>query len=117
MNRYDLRAITDRVHYALGLNLEKHVRDVFEDILIQVDWVLQKDWIPVTERLPEQPGQYLVTSELNWYRGGCSDETEEGTSRSLVIAFYDGTDKIGGKNYWNRPLVVAWKPLPDIYRG
>ncbi|MBG9657837.1 DUF551 domain-containing protein [Cytobacillus firmus] len=76
-----------------------------------------KDWILVSERLPEHSGHYLVTSELNMYHGGCLDETGEGTSRSLAIAFYDGTNKIGAANYWNCPSVIAWKPLPDIYRG
>lgn len=74
-------------------------------------------WVPVTERLPDEKGHYLVTSELNYYHGGCWDETEKGTSRSLAIAYYDGTDKIGGKNYWNHSHVIAWKSIPDFYRG
>lgn len=120
MNTYNAKAITDRVNYALGLKLNKNVRDIFEDILIQVDFLLEKEnegWIPVSERLPEKEGHYLVTSELNYYHGGCWDETETGTSRSLAIAFYNGTDKIGGKNYWNHTHVIAWRELPDFYRG
>lgn len=115
MNAYDARAITDRVHYALGITKDKLIRGVLEDILVQVDWLLEKEnesWIPIAERLPEQEGHYLVTSELNYYHGGCLDETEEGTSRSLAIAYYDGTDS---KHCWNHAHVIAWKSLPDIY--
>lgn len=119
MNRYNARAITDRVHYALGLKMDKQIRDVFEDILIQVEWLLEQEnnaWIPVTERLPELPGQYLVTSELNYYHGGCWDENKDGTTRSIAVAYYDGTDKIGGKNYWNHAYVTAWQHLPETYQ-
>ncbi len=82
-----------------------------------VDMVCENEWVSVKERLPDEKGHYLVTSALNYYHGGCWDETEKGTSRSLAIAYYDGTDKIGGKNYWNHSHVIAWKLLPDIYRG
>ena len=56
-------------------------------------------WIPVSERLPEKCGYYLVSAV------GCS----------VVESFYDG------KKFWyERPdhwltTVLAWMPLPEPY--
>lgn len=52
MNSYQARAITDRVHYGLGITTDKRIRDVFEDILVQVEWLFQEEQVvSVDERL------------------------------------------------------------------
>lgn len=120
MKEKEARILRDRINYLMPLVKEKHPKEVLEDMLFQIDCLLEEDtpkWIPVSERLPDKPGQYLVTSELNYYHGGCLEKNENGTSHSIAIAYYDGTDKIGGKNYWNHAYVTAWMPLPKIYGG
>lgn len=62
-------------------------------------------WIPVTERLPEKEGQYLV-----------SCDTDYGVE---VARFY--IDEDGEKYFgcdWNDPDdIEAWMPLPPSYQG
>ena len=64
-----------------------------------------------TDGCPNKAGHYLVTSLLNWYSGGNMDENENGSPRSLKVAYYVPTCG------WNVPLVVAWQDLPDVYLG
>lgn len=69
----------------------------------------QGDWIPVSERLPEERGMYLVTEKVfaiddRNHIGKFKVETEQ-------VEFYDGK--------WNRAKffeVIAWMPLPEPYR-
>lgn len=63
-------------------------------------------WIPVTERLPEKSGEYLVTYHPCYW-----DDVE---SEILV-----GIDTFRGKTTWAQrkyQRVVAWMPLPEPYR-
>lgn len=57
-------------------------------------------WIPVTERVPEDRGYYLVTILA-----------ENGYHRSREVIYF-GDDK-----QWARDCnVIAWMPLPEPYR-
>ena len=59
-------------------------------------------WIPVTERLPEESGAYLVTIAYVW------DGKRE--TMQVVAAFYNGQ--------WNAfpgDEIIAWMPLPAPY--
>ena len=64
----------------------------------------EERWIPVTERLPEKDGEYLVT--IDWGDGDtevdCYNYCANGTD------WNDG-DLFGAK-------VLAWMPLPSPYR-
>ena len=53
-------------------------------------------WIPITERLPEEPGVYTVTN--NDYE--------------VVRYTFSGSDT--SREYWER-CVKAWLPLPKAY--
>lgn len=71
-------------------------------------------WIPVSERLPESSGVYIVS---RWFSDG-----EE--SAILVDAnYYDGNGDWYNDNRinWGRELVtnriVAWMPLPEPYKA
>lgn len=57
-------------------------------------------WIPVTERLPEEKGIYLVTSNDG---GMISVET------ALFLRCIDGDP-------WWECGVTAWMPLPEAYK-
>jgi hypothetical protein len=79
-----------------------------------LDLLKQTEWIPVSERLPESSGVYIVS---RWFSDG-----EE--SAILVDAnYYDGNGDWYNDNRinWSRVLVtnriVAWMPLPEPYKA
>ena len=57
-------------------------------------------WIPCSERLPEEDGEYLVTD----VSGGAATVTET----------YFITD-CEGEGHWGALDVIAWMPLPEPY--
>ena len=69
----------------------------------------QDEWIPVSERLPEESGVYIVTEKIfaiddRNHRGKFKVETE-------CVEFQGGR--------WNRAKffeVIAWQPLPEPYK-
>lgn len=56
-------------------------------------------WIPVTERLPEKPGRYLICEELG----------------RAMIAGWDTSRWFGGRSYYEFTVYKAthWMPLPQ----
>ena len=58
----------------------------------------EPQWIPVSERLPEEPGYYITSNEYN----GVGEDF-----------YYDG-------HFWNADKsaysVVAWMPKPEAYK-
>ena len=63
---------------------------------------LQDDWIPVSERLPEDG--YEVDGDNRFL------VTQSNSSVGIYVFNYNGNSEV----YWKRN-VVAWKPLPDPY--
>ena len=65
------------------------------------------EWIPVTERLPDKAGTYLVT-----YHPRYGDNVDENVVAIDVDNF--------GRGLWGnrkRQRVIAWMPLPEPYKG
>lgn len=64
-------------------------------------------WIPVTEALPEEKGEYLVSYHpCHW----------NAVSEKVVV----GMDTFRGKTTWAKmkyQKVIAWMPLPEPWRG
>ena len=63
-------------------------------------------WIPVTERLPEVSGEYLVT--VKWVTGESDVDVYEYDARHKT--WNDG-ESAGGER------AVAWCELPEPYKG
>lgn len=62
------------------------------------------EWIPVTERLPEERGTYLVSGK--W-------ANEDG---EVWICEFKRLYNWGWCNKADRPVVRAWMPLPEPYK-
>lgn len=65
---------------------------------------LEQRWIPVSERLPEKSGDYLVTTE--WIGSYSGD-----TYRETNMAAYRRQTK-----EWDCTDVIAWMPKPQPYK-
>ena len=83
--------------FALAPNEANAIMDAFDEYVDSNE----PHWIPVTERLPETTGEYLVTKR------------EMYTHRLIVdIAMYFVNDR------WHKAdPVIAWMPLPEPYKG
>ena len=74
------------------------------------DWreVPLERWIPVTDGLPEEEGQYLVS---------CDSDFAIEVARFYIDDEDDEEDRWFGCD-WNDPEdIVAWMPLPSPYKS
>lgn len=62
-------------------------------------------WIPVSERLPEKDGEYLVTEYDDLKRINRIDITLWSDSQTICNGFYSARD------------ITAWMPLPEPYKA
>ena len=70
------------------------------------------DWIPVTERLPSENGDYLVTLENGVVKILGYSTTQRTT---YPKGFYYIKDGFSWRQMQNP--VVAWMPLPEPYKA
>lgn len=81
-----------------------------------------QSWIPVTERLPEEDKEVLIT-----YKGK-GDELDKPYSNIDITTYgqmYFGGNKVGNYKHWRSPFqyfndnyeVTAWMPMPEAYEG
>lgn len=61
------------------------------------------DWIPVSKRLPEEDGRYIVTKR---------DERDD--EEIYVTTSYYQNDEYG---FFSEEEIIAWMPLPEPYKG
>ena len=57
-------------------------------------------WIPVEERLPEEPGRYNVTFR------------SDGSVHEIGYGWYD----LYSATYFSDDAILAWRPLPESYK-
>ena len=77
-------------------------------------------WIPVTERLPEEDVEVLITYR---YKEGEGDTNHANIDITTYGQMYFGGNKVGDHKHWRQPFeyftsnyeVVAWMPLPKPY--
>ena len=84
-------------------------RELFEEIKNLGGQNMEQRWIPVTERLPEEP-------EENIYFEGKYLELYLVTERRAAYpfrAFWNGKNFTDG---WHKLDVTAWMPLPEVYQ-
>ena len=70
--------------------IDKCVKNAIVDII-----PFEQQWIPCSERLPNQNGKYLVV----------------GRQKAINILKFDGG------RWYGKWGVVAWMPMPDVYKG
>ena len=71
-----------------------------------IELIKSFDWVPVSERLPEENGYYLITvKELNY-------------GEHVTMSFFDKYDMRGWQHvHMVNKKVTAWKSLPEPYKG
>lgn len=75
----------------------------YADGLLSVNKEKNNRWISVKEKLPEGPGEYIVTYRYPWYK----------KEKCFV-----GLDSFRGKTCWAKQenrIVDAWMPKPEPY--
>lgn len=79
-------------------------------------------WIPVTERLPEEDKEVLISYR---YKEGEGDTSHSDIDITSYGQMYFGGQKVGRVKHWRAPFeyfesnyeVIAWMPLPEPYKG
>ena len=82
--------------------------------------VTVQEWIPVTERLPEQDKEVLLIVhgwEDRLYYTGCLHRQEAERSWLTGIESKASDWKIWGFSYLREPIVTHWMPLPEPPKG
>ena len=91
----------------------KYMHDICGSVMIRVEDISRiindmptinpQKWIPVSERPPEEFGEYLVTVKtIGW-------NLEENTE--IDIAYWDDLE-----GFHKAEEVIAWMPLPEPYK-
>ena len=82
-----------------------------EALGMAIEALEQTRWIPVSERLPEENGKYLISLRIEAYSCRTTHETRTAvwTGERWRFDTYSG---VVAKYY-----VIAWMPLPEPYKA
>lgn len=99
-----------------------HAMDYCDDILeiIERQPSAEPQWIPCSERLPEEGVKVLISYR---YKEGEGDTSHIDIDITTYGQMYFGGNKVGNHKHWRAPFeyfesnyeVVAWMPLPEPF--
>lgn len=103
----NFNVIQEETITGLGLSMDCAVGKDVESYMSAIPSVTPAtNWIPVSERLPEKAGGYLVTSSINL--------GEKSPVREIYIDYFCKSSR---KWLYEGEDVIAWKPLPEPYKA
>ena len=104
---------------------ERHIMKAVQSVLYDSPPVTPQPktghWIPVSERLPEEPGEYLIT-----WTGILGEHSTKRSKPLMAIAEYEIYEPENYEDwittgdefeYYRDIKVSAWMPLPPSYQG
>lgn len=79
-------------------------------------------WIPCSERLPEEDTEVLISYR---YKDGEGDTSNVDIDITSYGQMYFGGNQVGNYKHWRAPFeyfesnyeVIAWMPLPEPWKG
>src|SRR5574344_709069 len=76
-------------------------------------------WIPCSERLPEETGYYLCSVE--WYGTSTKEllisNGHEIQDRIMLIHYLESNKSFKEAENFSTYKVIAWQPLPSVWKG
>ena len=106
-------------------NMMDDAADAIEELCELVDSnktaVKHGRWIPVSERLPEEDTEVLISYR---YKEGEGNTSHVDIDITTYGQMYFGGNKVGNNKHWRAPFeyfysnyeVIAWMPLPEPYK-
>ena len=98
----------DHISYKedIGICYDSALAKVIEDAYMELkNGVTVQEWIPVTERLPEESGMYIVTAN-------------DGHAQRVSFVLWQKKNRVwnltGARSYW---MVTHWQPMPQPPKG
>lgn len=84
----------------------------FETAIEALEKQAASEWIPVSERLPDNADEDVLITVNGTYKNITYED-------AVMLAVYDKDEGwiIDGYQYWLTAQVTAWQPLPEPYKG
>ena len=83
----------------------------FNAVEIAIESLNETRWIPVSERLPEKDGKYLICTNWDYLDVDVYRWADGWNCTRRIDGKVDREDEIDGAN------IIAWMPLPELYKG
>lgn len=120
----DREQVKEHLIKACPMVQKKYLKDIIDGIpSVNVPSAEKTgEWIPVTERLPEEDKEVLISYR---YKEGEGDTSHADIDITTYGQMYFGGNKVGNNKHWRAPFeyfhsnyeVIAWMPLPEPYKG
>ena len=97
---------------------ECYPKSASEETKVAIDMAIEvlsaeaaQGWIPVSERLPEKDGKYLICTNWDYLDVDVYRWADGWNCTRRIDGKVDREDEIDGAN------IIAWMPLPELYKG